>query len=115
MAQNSTCRLSVAKVLGIEPDGTVANAHVSNTVTSTRFLITSSGYFQGKGSTITFTTSQRGSDLFLTQTGMAIDSTGLFDFAETLLIPEAQWSAQACNLTKALGGPCLADAGAVAP
>jgi RHS repeat-associated protein len=81
--------------------GQVRISQLSNT--SFRFTVTSQGYFDSPGSTITFATSESRGNLYLSQHGVAQSTAFLPWVGVHAGYAELQWEKQADNLANLLG------------
>jgi RHS repeat-associated protein len=85
------------------PADGVGEVRVTTRQTSFTFTVVSGGYFDSPGSQITFSLSQHGGELYLTQQAQAHGSTILVQLADLFGYPESVWQRQALNLQRLLG------------
>jgi hypothetical protein len=81
--------------------GTVAVGHVTST--SFTFTVSKNGYFDPKGSQITFSTFESHGDDYLEQTANAPKASGIFN-AIGPTFANYDWQVQAANLSSAVDG-----------
>jgi hypothetical protein len=95
VTNGSKCGLTVLPFGVLNTQGEVK---VATTSTSFRFTVTNSDYFDAAGSTITFRTYERDGNLYLSQTGVAINPKWWASVIYDTGLIEVPWGIQAYQL-----------------
>jgi len=100
--EGARCNLQVIPGGLFNSSGTVK---VHATATSTKFTVTSEGYFDAPGSIIIFKTFERDGILYLSQTAQAYETVPAAQLGLEFGFVEANWRQQAANLRDSLYVP----------